>query len=123
GRTNAVGDNATAPGARSDPGDVASASGGAVINIRANAIGGSGRIYAVHADGNDHAGGPFLSGWPIHPNGAQPDALPFAGPGVDPAIGDIDGDGTDEAITSFTSGTVDAVRGNGSTAVTYDPQP
>jgi subtilase family protein/VCBS repeat protein len=121
--TNEVDDNPTAPGAPSDPSDVASVIRGAVINILANAIGGSGRIYAVHADGNDHPGGPFLAGWPLKPNGAAPDALPFAGPGVDPAIGDVNSDGTSEAITAFTSGTVDAVNADGSSAVTYDPQP
>ncbi|HMC06802.1 MAG TPA: S8 family serine peptidase, partial [Solirubrobacterales bacterium] len=121
--TNENDPNPSAPGAPTDPGDFASQIRGAVINLLANAIGGSGRIYAVHADGSDHAGGPFLSGWPIHPNGAQPDALPFAGPGVDPVIGDVNGDGTAEAVTSLTTGTVNAIRGSGATAVGYDPQP
>ena len=121
--TNEVDDNPAAPGAPSDPNDLASVIRGAVINVLANAIGGSGRIYAVHADGNDHPGGPFLSGWPLTPNGAAPDALPFAGPGVDPVIGDVNGDGIPEAVTAFTSGTVNAVNADGSDAVAYDPQP
>src|SRR5205814_2276553 len=31
--------------------------------------GGSGRIYALHADGNLHAGGPFVAGWPVKLDG------------------------------------------------------
>src|SRR5262249_49645524 len=36
---------------------------------------GSGRIYAVHGDGNAHAGGPFLPGWPVR-NIVTADVLP-----------------------------------------------
>jgi Subtilase family len=121
--TNENDSNPAAPGTPASPGDFAAQIRGAVINVLANAIGGSGRIYAVHGDGNDHTGGPFLSGWPIKPNGALPDALPFAGPGVDPVIGDVSGGGSSEAITSLSTGTVNAINGDGSTATGYDPQP
>ncbi|MEK6276709.1 MAG: S8 family serine peptidase [Actinomycetota bacterium] len=106
-----------------DPGpeDLADAFNQGLINALTGAVGGTGRVYAVHADGNGHAGGPFVGGWPIKPGGVAPDALPFAGPGIDPALGNIDGDPALEVIGSITSGTVFATNGNGSNAVNYDP--
>ena len=35
-----------------------------------------GRVYAIWADGNNHAGGPFLPGWPIDPKGLDHKVLP-----------------------------------------------
>jgi len=40
------------------------------------------RAYAVWADGNDHAGGPFLPGWPIDPKGVTNDILPVVAVGL-----------------------------------------
>ena len=55
----------------------------------------NGRVYAVHADGALHAGGPFLSGWPAHVPLLTPGVLPTVGTGTPgaPAIADVDGSG------------------------------
>lgn len=69
----------------------------AVSNERiANTSDNMGPIFAVYADGNNHAGGPFLPGWPVPFGGV--DILPSVGSGImnSPAIGDVDGDGRDE---------------------------
>jgi hypothetical protein len=61
-------------------------------DILGNALGGSSRVYAVHSDGTQHQGGPFLHGWPIKLNGAIQDTLPLIGPGHTPAIVKLGGD-------------------------------
>jgi hypothetical protein len=66
--------------------DIGGLLGQAFTDALANAAGGSTRVYAVQSDGNDHAGGPFLPGWPIKLNGAIQDTLPLIGPGQDPSI-------------------------------------
>ena len=38
-------------------------------------------------------------------------------------IGDVNGGGSSEAITSLSTGTVNAINGDGTTATGYDPQP
>ena len=55
----------------------------------------NGRVYAVHADGALHAGGPFLSGWPARVPLLTPGVLPTVGTGTPgaPAIADLDGSG------------------------------
>ncbi|HEX8067285.1 MAG TPA: S8 family serine peptidase [Thermoleophilaceae bacterium] len=98
-------------------GDVASAVRGIVIAVAANAIGKSGRTYAVSSTGK------ILPGWPVKPNGAVPDALPLVGPGVDYVLGDVDGDGALEAIGGVATGDVQARRGDGSVVTTYDSGP
>ncbi len=53
--------------------------------------------YAIHAEGNDHAGGAYHDGFPIYARGAyNGDLLPYVGEGAPacPALGDVDGDGT-----------------------------
>ena len=42
----------------------------------------NGRVYAVHADGNDHAGGPFVDGWPVKLGLLMSELLPVVGEGV-----------------------------------------
>jgi hypothetical protein len=91
--------------------------GGILTNLLANAIGGSGRVYALDAHGD------ILSGWPTKPNGIVPDALPFVGPGVDHVLGSVDGDPELEAIGGVATGEVTATDGDGSKAVDYDSQP
>jgi hypothetical protein len=98
-------------------GDVAGSIRNVVTAILSNAIGKSGRTYAVSGDGK------ILPGWPAKPNGAVPDALPLVGPGVDYALGDVDGDGKLDAIGGVATGDVQARRGDGSAMTTYDPAP
>jgi hypothetical protein len=90
---------------------------GLAVTLLSNAIGGSGRTYAVSGTGK------LLSGWPIKPNGAVPDALPLVGPGVDPAMGDVDGDGKLDVINNAATGDLQSFRADGSRIATYDPTP
>jgi hypothetical protein len=54
-----------------------------------------GRLYAVHPDGSQHAGGPFLPGWPVRVPLLAPGLLPTVATGTPgaPAIADPAGDG------------------------------
>ena len=54
-----------------------------------------GRVYAVHADGNLHAGGPFRAGWPARVPLLAGQLLPTVGTGTpgSPALADLDGSG------------------------------
>jgi Subtilase family len=90
---------------------------GLAITLLSNAIGGSGRTYAVDGTGQ------FLPGWPIKPNGAVPDALPLVGPGVDPVMGDVDGDGKLDVINNAATGDLQSFRADGSRITVYDPTP
>jgi hypothetical protein len=101
----------------SGPQDIESELRGAAITFLANAIGGSGRTYAVNGKGE------FLPGWPVKPNGAVPDALPLVGPGVDQVMGDVDGDGKLDVIGGVATGDVQSWRGDGTRITTYDPTP
>jgi hypothetical protein len=98
-------------------GDVAGAIRNGVTTILSNAIGKTGRTYAVSAEGR------ILPGWPAKPNGAVPDALPLVGPGVDYALGDVDGDGKLDVVGGVASGDVQARHADGSAFTTYDPSP
>jgi hypothetical protein len=90
---------------------------GLAITLLSNAIGGSGRTYAVNGKGK------LLKGWPIKPNGAVPDALPLVGPGVDPVMGDVDGDGKLDVINNAATGDLQSFRADGSRIALYDPTP
>ncbi|MDF1564725.1 MAG: S8 family serine peptidase [Deltaproteobacteria bacterium] len=55
-------------------------------------FGNAARAYAIHADGNDHPGGPFLPGWPVGLC-CYADVLPYVGRGAtaSPVLADLDG--------------------------------
>jgi len=59
-------------------------------------------LYAIHHDGNDHPGGPFVDGWPITMPGFYSETLPYVGEGcpASPALTDLDDDGTLEVACS-----------------------
>ncbi|MCK6529524.1 FG-GAP-like repeat-containing protein [Myxococcota bacterium] len=59
-------------------------------------------VFAVHGDGNEHPGGPFLEGWPAILAAVYAEALPYVGEGVPsaPALADLDGDGSLEVFAS-----------------------
>jgi hypothetical protein len=42
----------------------------------------NGRVFAIHPDGEDHSGGPFLPGWPAKVAQLQHEILPVVGEGV-----------------------------------------
>jgi Subtilase family/FG-GAP-like repeat len=115
--TNELGPGGDAQEPTPAPGNVAGAIGQVVTNALTNAIGATGRVYAV-----DHAGR-LLNGWPIKPGGLLPDALPFVGPGVDHVLADVNGDGKLDVIGNVATGDVTAVDSAGKQIVTYDSQP
>jgi hypothetical protein len=115
--TNELGPGSVASEPEAVPGNVAGAVGQIVTNALTNAIGATGRVYAVDADGK------LLPGWPIKPGGLQPDALPFVGPGVDHVLADVNGDGKLDVIGNVATGDVTAVDSSGKQIVTYDSQP
>ena len=110
-------DNPSAPGAPDGPTDLPGLLQGGLINILANAIGGSGRTYALDATGH------VLPGWPIKPNGAVPDALPLVAPSYDHVLGNLDDDPQLEIVGGVVSGDVEAYEADGSTRTTFDSSP
>src|SRR5436190_5882010 len=50
------------------------------------------RLYAIHPDGTQHAGGPFLAGWPAKVAIVNGELLPVVGEGITgyPVIGNVD---------------------------------
>jgi hypothetical protein len=109
--------NPAAPGTPTGPLDLAGAFRGGLTNLLANALGGSGRTYALGANGT------VLPGWPIVQNGVIPDALPLVGPGVDQVLANVDADPLLEVIGNVATGDVEAHNGDGSIVTTYDSSP
>jgi Subtilase family len=62
-----------------------------------------GRIYAVHADGNLHGGGPFRTGWPARVPLLASGLLPTVATGTPgaPALADLDGGATNELTVAI----------------------
>jgi hypothetical protein len=78
---------------------------------------GANRIYGLTG------AGAILPGWPAEPSGQLPGIIPFFGPSVENALGDVDGDGKQEAIGAITSGDVQAYGADGQSKVDYKPEP
>jgi hypothetical protein len=80
---------------------------------------GAGRVYAVHHDGMDHPGGPFLSGWPVK-NIITANVLPVVGNGIpnSVALADVDGDGTPDAVLVSIAGVPYVYKGDATRAGT-----
>lgn len=78
----------------------------------------NGRLFAVKPDGT------YLSGWPIAVPNLAPEILPYVGQGIpgSPACGDLDDDGTDEAVIHATAGPVMAYDADGSSHLGSGPQ-
>ena len=74
-----------------------------------------GRVYAVHADGNLHEGGPFRAGWPAPVILLAPGILPTVGTGIpgSPALADLDGSGRLSVAIFGTAGPVHLVDADG----------
>ena len=80
------------------------------------------RAYAVWADGNLHAGGPFLPGWPIDPKGVSNDILPVIAVGIPSmaSLADLNGYGKDEIEIHGLGGTPMFFDGSGTLLGTGD---
>jgi Subtilase family/Bacterial Ig domain len=78
---------------------------------------GNNRIYAVEGDGD------LVPGWPAEPSGPLPGIIPFFGPSIENALGDLDADGKHETVGGITSGDVKAYDGSGEEQASYVPEP
>ena len=94
---------------------------GTVLAAAFAQAGGSGRVYALHADGNNHAGGPFVAGWPIKIDGLAIDVLPLIGPGHNVAVADLDPSPGLEVAASLTTANLALFRPNGTRIRDMDP--
>jgi hypothetical protein len=81
------------------------------------------RVYAIHKDGNDHAGGPFHSGWPVKIAFFTAGILPNVGEGINasPALADVDGDGLLEIAVFSAVGPAYLLRADGTSFYGSDP--
>ncbi len=72
-----------------------------------------GSFYGIHADGNNHPGGPFLANFPVRVLSAN--LLPYVGTGlaVAPALADVDGDGRLEIALSGVASPTQIYDGEG----------
>jgi len=73
------------------------------------------RVYAIHSDGNNHTGGPFLPGWPAKIAFFTAEVLPDVGEGINasPALADVDGDGTLEVGVFSAAGPAYLLKSDG----------
>jgi len=109
------------PSNQGDPTSIPGLNTGTVLAAAFAQAGGSGRIYALHADGNLHAGGPFVAGWPVKLDGLAIDVLPFIGPGHNVAVGDLDPSPGLEVAASLTTSNLVLFRPDGTRIRDMDP--
>ena len=69
------------PNDQQNPTSIPGLNTGTVLSAVFAQAGGSGRLYALHHDGTNHPGGPFVAGWPVKIDGLAVDVLPLIGPG------------------------------------------
>lgn len=83
----------------------------------------SGRVYAVHPDGELAPGGPFLPGWPARVPLIAPGILPTVGTGTpnSPAIADVDGSGALRVAIFGAVGPVVLLNADGTPALGAGP--
>jgi hypothetical protein len=82
-------------------------------------------IYGIWPDGNRHAGGPYMAGWPVGLTslaGCYDQSIDFVEEGATPpSIADFDGSGQLRVVTSGVTGTPVALNGDGSVFSTLSP--
>ena len=75
--------------------------------------------YGIHADGNNHAGGAFMSGWPVpmsSTGGCYSESIDFVqGGGNSPSIADFDGSGRLQVALAPVAGFPVVLNADGST--------
>ncbi|TMA79055.1 MAG: hypothetical protein E6J72_12460 [Deltaproteobacteria bacterium] len=81
------------------------------------------RVYAIHKDGTNHPGGPFLAGWPVKIAFFTAEILPNVGEGINasPALADVDGDGTLETGVFSAAGPAYLLKSDGTSFYGSDP--
>src|SRR5439155_182943 len=81
------------------------------------------RVYAIHEDGNNHAGGPFLPGWPFKIGSLAKELLPVMGEGINasPARADVDGNGRVEIGVFSYAGPAYLLASDGTSFYGSDP--
>src|SRR6266480_6167865 len=81
------------------------------------------RVYAIHQDGNNHAGGPLLPGWPVKIGIISKELLPVVGEGINasPALADVDGNGTLEIGVFSYAGPAYLLESDGTSFYGSDP--
>src|SRR5204862_6226098 len=109
------------PNEQNNPTSVPGLNTGTVLAAAFAAAGGSGRIYALHHDGNLHPGGPFVGGWPVKLDGLAIDILPLIGPGHNVAVGDMDPSPGLEIAASLTTSNLVLFRPDGTRLRDMDP--
>src|SRR5207244_7679068 len=109
------------PSDQGTPTSVPGLNAGTVLAAAFAQAGGSGRVYAVHHDGMQHAGGPFVAGWPIKIDGLAIDVLPLIGPGHNLAVGDLDPSPGLEVAAGLTTSNLAVFRPDGSRIRDMDP--
>ncbi|MEB2344028.1 MAG: FG-GAP-like repeat-containing protein [Deltaproteobacteria bacterium] len=77
----------------------------------------TGRVYAVRAEGNDAAGGPFAPGWPVAVPVLAPGILPTVGTGTPGSPAIVPVDGTPRVMLFASTGPPVLVNGDGSPAL------
>jgi hypothetical protein len=82
-------------------------------------------VYAIHADGNRHAGGPYLGGWPVmvHDNLANlSGGIDFAVQATSNAtVADFSGNGSLQVVVSTSFGTPVLFSAGGSPVTVFSP--
>src|SRR2546422_751755 len=109
------------PNEQNNPTSIPGLNTGTVLAAAFAAARGSGRIYALHHDGNLHPGGPFVGGWPVKLDGLAIDILPLIGPGHNVAVGDMDPSPGLEIAASLTTSNLVLFRPDGTRLRDMDP--
>ena len=82
-------------------------------------------MYGIWADGNRHAGGPYLPGWPVGLTslaGCYDQSIDFVEEGATPAsIADFDGSGMPRVVTAGVTGAPVVLNGDGSQFKSLSP--
>src|SRR6266849_4177074 len=109
------------PNDQGNPTSIPGLNTGTVLSAVFAEAGGSGRLYALHHDGTNHAGGAIVAGWPARIDGLAIDVLPLIGPGHNVAVGDLDPSPGLEVAASLTSANLALYRPDGTRIRAMDP--
>jgi hypothetical protein len=101
-----------------------------ILNVVSKFISKNCMIYAVRNSGGLNTEGgqridptAFMPGWPAEIESLMPDILPQLGPSAKPCAFDMDGDGADEVVASFTAAKTTILDGKGNVVKVMDQGP